>query len=1491
MVTTTVQTANFSVTLDANIDSKSPSTTKVSSNFDFETTTIALHNVQFEMTTSGPSSFMIMGKEKMEEEKTIHTETMKSTESQLIIPVIEAVLPRGDEDMKETNFIESTSVTNSTGDLRFGVTDLPEISSENSRTQESLESVSEKQLPPSASVQRKFVSGFPFPYDSSSNNNQFSQKEDANKESQHQLTLGDERNSETETSARKVISSQTKTNQNTSNGLEISYNEKVLSPGVSFPISTPPSHMNPTSDQNLQDEIKELLPEKIKIAESELSFSTESEELETTTLSHSDMLAMIPLFDDPSTKGTQTSSNQTEEFIQINEESGDYIKSIAKEQESNPNLDPDSKTDINDSKVTTPASSEVTSVIDFLTTFKDKDDEDLMSQDVSDQSSSTSFRLALCLEGMDCDIESLRCSILHRECNAGLNINELPFQVRKKLSECSIDHILCNMESRENCQTIYERCILIVVPDTHLTTINLNLGLTTESSHSDTEKLDPFFMLLALSKLNGSLGEKELAFLSNISSSILDSIGGSVGDIQVLQNSSSTDVNHWLLHNDTLAIFHDLTAILPESDDENDTALAYPNHMDFDLANSSLIFDPISFAFGNVNSNDAKILAKDIIRALVGKKVHICSSDRCSPDYVIDEDPDDHNITFPNEVDFLTNPDSSIQIQLSNCLDGGSCNDSPTCDAAQEKCIGKTNAERFPGVHKKQLCKCVVEFLLCILNNSTNSDSCEISVDSCLTLVILVNGVPEVEDEKEAMFTSTQRGLDVSGPYNVLESLAEKITNLAFEEENLAQNLTIKILNNFTEIDFENASVVAEKETNSIVLNSLTPGTNPKHHGRKIIIDTSDLAKESPIDRQKITQKRVENVLRHLTGYLNEASSTQRSHLPITMSATTAFEEFTSPFPPTIDWIDQELLDLNYTMNEKNLLRVVSSAVAELSDSSSKKPTKLVFIVEKTDSSFKPIIMIQMETYRSNLIVHLKISNETLNSTIFQLPYESVAQEGLVDVDKLELHLGQAIFRANDFEEIFSIVEVAEIISSLIELNSIKVVDLEMANFTTKLLFKNNTFILNSNEPFLKQDSAHLDLSNLSHFGNQEDLQKDGTVELIHNTLRKNIGIGSPDGLFANFTSVSLPSGPESNFNHSTSLLINYQETQTENKSEPLSNSEPTLNDHLAKLSPNGEEKLKIRVNSSSSESEILSSMLNIEAEKELGRGNFSEHNFPSMHNNSQEVKTAEFKSANSSLNASIILENATLRMGNPNSSKDCSETESKESNRNSSSSSGQLIGNEENILIVLSTEKPGSNDLGEETTPVQTTIDESEYLKTSESDAQIHKPDDLEGKGEQMSFINESAILNTSNFEIKPDESQNQEHLFPLDQETFSLEAAAKPNRTNQFVEEDPSNHVHSRNESIITDSVLNLNTEPSILTNETEKTPSQFPNVKHSSSLESNDGLVYEVDLTNVEEKRPVENTNFEDQPTTITSSILDSMSEKNSSPGLFRLHSILF
>ena len=52
-----------------------------------------------------------------------------------------------------------------------------------------------------------------------------------------------------------------------------------------------------------------------------------------------------------------------------------------------------------------------------------------------------------------------------------MDVSQLPHRVKQKLSECSVDDVLCHLTANPDvyaCQRVYERCIKIVVPSEYI---------------------------------------------------------------------------------------------------------------------------------------------------------------------------------------------------------------------------------------------------------------------------------------------------------------------------------------------------------------------------------------------------------------------------------------------------------------------------------------------------------------------------------------------------------------------------------------------------------------------------------------------------------------------------------------------------------------------------------------------------------------------------------------------------------------------------------------------------------------------------------------------------------------------------------------------------------------------------------------------------------------------------------------------------------------
>ena len=830
--------------------------------------------------------------------------------------------------------------------------------------------------------------------------------------------------------------------------------------------------------------------------------------------------------------------------------------------------------------VTTSTTHPVTSVIDFLTTFETPHMGSALgtSIDVSfyNSTAKTSFRLALCLDGVHCKEDSPRCSIIHKECNEGFNVAQLPFQVKKKLSECTVDDILCHLEAKESavfCKATYEKCANIVIPEAYINTVSLAENPPTEvavirpqDEEEEEDDLNPFFTLLALSKMNGGLKESESSFLQNVTKSVLDAVSNTVGGIEILKLNSTEELNDWLKQKDTLPIFHDLTVIIPE-EGENATAPANPELIDFDLTNSSIVFDPSSLVIGHTNARDAQILAKNIINSL-SDKVHICSSSECGEDEYyggitggngteVSDDFEDLSEAAkePDTVGFTGLPKTTtfaeVQIHLANCLDGVACADKRRCDAAQEQCIGKDNAEKFSTKEKKRLCECVVDFYLCSLDNDANKTSCQNNVDSCLTMVIILNGatIPELSTSTQRSFPTTTnpdftielvRFQPQSSVSELIENIAKNISMLADSDAAEERKITIQVKNDIPDDSKFNGSIILDKEdeTNTITLVSLNPQVQfkPNSSNNEIVIDTSDLVNENASDRQKIAQQRIENVLRQITTDFKFGPSTTESpelqmgitsriNPAITMSASTAFldEIFnTTESTPKVSSDDatvevnekpQEdfIYDLDVTVDSHNLFEVIAAAVTSYESQAASEPKDIIFTIQQTDNKSEPVIMIQMSEFNNSTIVNVKISNDTIKPIIIKVTPEDFMQfdaddnQVIMDGVKLAAILEDKIMSPAAAEPVeLSPGDIAEVLSTLVDVNDERSIEILISNQSVKALINNNVFDFKSTETFPKEEKFNLDLSEMPMDPSDFSLNKE-VKEIIHQHFIKNL--------------------------------------------------------------------------------------------------------------------------------------------------------------------------------------------------------------------------------------------------------------------------------------------------------------------------------------------------------------------------------------------------
>ncbi len=75
------------------------------------------------------------------------------------------------------------------------------------------------------------------------------------------------------------------------------------------------------------------------------------------------------------------------------------------------------------------------------------------------------LHLMACLEAANCQDRLERCEQVQIGCAAGLRVTDLPPTVRRKLSECLVDDILCHLNGGSDCKNRFVACADIVIPN------------------------------------------------------------------------------------------------------------------------------------------------------------------------------------------------------------------------------------------------------------------------------------------------------------------------------------------------------------------------------------------------------------------------------------------------------------------------------------------------------------------------------------------------------------------------------------------------------------------------------------------------------------------------------------------------------------------------------------------------------------------------------------------------------------------------------------------------------------------------------------------------------------------------------------------------------------------------------------------------------------------------------------------------------------------
>ena len=270
------------------------------------------------------------------------------------------------------------------------------------------------------------------------------------------------------------------------------------------------------------------------------------------------------------------------------------------------------------------------------------------------------------------------------------------------------------------------------------------------------------------------------------------------------------------------------------------------------------------------------------------------------------------------------------------------------------------------------------------------------------------------------------------------------------------------------------------------------------------------MVNENASDRQKIAQQRIENVLRQITtDFKFGPSTTERPDLQmgvtsrinpaITMSASTAFlddvfntTESTPQLSPSVASLDVEtekpredfVYDFDVTVESHNLFEVIAAAVTSYESQAATEIKDIVFTIQQTDNRSEPVIMIQMSEFSNTTIVNVKISNETITPLILKvtpedfMQFDPVNDDVTFDTTKLANILEDNIMNSEKMEPVeLSPEEIAEVLSTLVDVNDEKRMEILISDKTVTAMINGNVFEMMSTEKFPKVEKFSLDLT------------------------------------------------------------------------------------------------------------------------------------------------------------------------------------------------------------------------------------------------------------------------------------------------------------------------------------------------------------------------------------------------------------------------------
>ncbi|CAB4058840.1 CRISP [Lepeophtheirus salmonis] len=279
----------------------------------------------------------------------------------------------------------------------------------------------------------------------------------------------------------------------------------------------------------------------------------------------------------------------------------------------------------------------------------------------------TSYSLAICLEGSKCNGEhNNTCFTLQSECNQGLDLSAVPNPVRKKLSECAIDDILCHLDgsiSTYFCQKKYEICADIIIPnDITISALPLLRSTSHGSGSVGNSHLEPFLFLLGLTDIANDIKNVPNTenVLTNVTNNVLGALDNAFGGIEILPMNTNNSTEYSVSGQGPI----DVIDRFPDLD--NATVIFSTSNIKIGGEGQSSIRDPI------VDHIKEKI--RDSLSEIATEcNQHICFQ-------AINESKEVLHNPFPDLQDVMSfESPGELQLKIAVCLQGIRCIRDKTC--------------------------------------------------------------------------------------------------------------------------------------------------------------------------------------------------------------------------------------------------------------------------------------------------------------------------------------------------------------------------------------------------------------------------------------------------------------------------------------------------------------------------------------------------------------------------------------------------------------------------------------------------------------------------------------------------------------------------------------------------------------------------------------------------------------------------------------------